>query len=404
MSFFNELNNNSLSGVAYKNLNINKSIISYFAQHGNCTIADLCKQLTLSAPKVNNLLTELINDGIVQDYGKINSTGGRRPNIYGLLSNSAYFIGVDIKQDHINIGVSDLQKNVKKIEKNIKYDLQNNQTSLDNLCDIINSFINQNSIPKPKTLGIGINLSGRINYLTGYSYSFFHFNEEPLSKVLESNLGVKVFIENDSRAMAYGEFDQGTVNGEKNVLFINLDHGLGMGIMINSAIYYGKSGFAGELGHTPIFNNEIICKCGKKGCLETEASGIALLRKLKDKINNGSSTSINVPISEITLDDVIKSIQHDDNLSIEIITDIGENLGRGIAILINLFNPELIIIGGKLSETGEHLLLPLKMAINKYSLSVVNADTKIKISSLGNESGVIGACLIARNRVLDFTL
>lgn len=401
MSFFKELNNTEVSGVAYKNLNINKSVISHFTNNGNCTISDLCKELALSPPKVNNVLTDLIADGIVKDYGKVNSTGGRRPNIYGLVSDSAFFIGVDIKQDHINIGISDLQKNIIKISKNIKYDLQNNQTSLDQLCLLINNFIKETNISKEKILSIGINLTGRINYSTGYSYSFFHFNEEPLSKTIENYIGIKVFIENDSRSMAYGEFNQGIVKDEKNVLFINLDHGLGMGIMINSHIYYGKSGFAGEFGHISIFNNEIICKCGKKGCLETEASGIALLRKLHQRIAAGSSTSLEN--KNFTLDDIVNAINHDDMLCIELITEIGENLGRGIATLINLFNPELIIIGGKLAETGENLMLPLKMTINKYSLSVVNADTKLKLSTLGDQSGVIGACLIARNRILDFT-
>lgn len=401
MSFFKDLSDNSITGVAYKNLNIKKSVISHFANVGNSTIADLCKELTLSAPKVNSILTELIEDGFVKDYGKIDSTGGRKPNVYGLLSDSAYFLGVDIKQDHINIGISDLQKNIVKLARNQAYLLKNNSESLDQLCKLIEKFIKESLIPKDKILGIGINLTGRINYSTGYSYSFFHFHEEPLSKILENSLGIKVFLENDSRAMAYGEFTLGAVKNEKNVLFINLDYGVGMGIMINGQIYYGKSGFAGEFGHIPVYRNEIICHCGKRGCLETEASGWALVRKFKDKIKNGSSSSINVDFDNIKLEDIVNSAQKDDTLAIEVIAEIGEHLGRGIASLINLFNPELIIIGGKLAETGEYLQLPLKIALNKYSLSVVNADTQLRLSALGDKAGVIGACLIVRNRILD---
>src|SRR5690606_21452285 len=112
MTFFEELINENITGVAYKNINIKKSVISYFANTGNSTIADLCKELSLSAPKVNNIFNELIADGLVKDYGKVDSTGGRRPNLYGLVSESAFFVGVDVKQNHINIGVSDLQKNM----------------------------------------------------------------------------------------------------------------------------------------------------------------------------------------------------------------------------------------------------------------------------------------------------
>src|SRR5690606_37868596 len=143
-----------------------------------------------------------------------------------------------------------------------------------------------------KILGIGLNLTGRINYRTGYSYSFFNFHEDPLSRVIESSLGIHTYLENDSRAMAYGEFCSGSVKDEKNVLFVNLDHGIGMGIMVNGQLYYGKSGFAGELGHIPMFGNEILCHCGKKGCLETEASGEAITRIFKERLNKGATSIV----------------------------------------------------------------------------------------------------------------
>src|SRR5690606_19548048 len=127
-----------------------------------------------------------------------------------------------------------------------------------------------------------------------------------------------------------------------------------------------------EFGHMPVYKNEIICHCGKKGCLETEASGWALVRKFREKLISGSSSLINIDQDKIRLEDIVNAAKKDDTLAIELIAEIGEHLGRGIALLINLFNPELIIIGGKLAETGEYLQLPLKIALNKYSLSVVN--------------------------------
>ena len=207
--------------------------------------------------------------------------------------------------------------------------------------------------------------------------------------------------------MAYGEFNAGLVKEEKNVLFLNLDYGLGMGVMINSQLYYGKSGFAGEFGHIPLFNNNIICQCGKKGCLETEGSGWALTRNFREKIEAGTSSILiekngkAISTQSIEMDAIIEAANNDDVLAIDLIADLGEKLGRGIALLINIFNPELVIIGGSLANTGEYLILPIKSAINKYSLSLVNSDTKIKRSLLGEKSGVIGACLLARNRLLN---
>jgi predicted NBD/HSP70 family sugar kinase len=399
-TFFEEINSDNASGVAYKNLNLKKFILSYFANSGNATIADLCKELYLSAPKVNNLLNDLTSDGLVQEIGKVDSSSGRKPNLYGLVSDSVFFVGVDVRHSYISIGLSDFQKDLVKVSHGIPFNLKNSQESLEELCELINSFIEQSPCPKEKILGIGVNLSGRINYATGYSYSFFHFNEEPLSKVMEGLIGIRVFLENDSRAMAYGEFCSGVVNTEKNVLFLNMDYGLGMGIMLNSQLYYGKSGYAGEFGHIPIFNNEIICHCGKKGCLETEASGWALIRLFKEELQKGSSTVITKPADEITLDDIIEAAINDDVLAIELIASIGEKLGRGIASLINIFNPELVILGGRLATTEEYIRLPIKSALNKYSLSLVNNDTQLKMSKLGRDAGIIGAFLLVRNRIL----
>jgi glucokinase-like ROK family protein len=401
MTFFEELNNENITGVAYKNINIKKSVISYFVNTGNSTIADLCKELGLSAPKVNNILNDLIEDGLVKDYGKVDSTGGRRPNLYGLVPDSAFFIGVDVKQNHINIGISDLQKNLLRYIEHQPFKLQNSQESLDQLCEQIENFINELPLPKEKILGVGINLSGRINHSSGYSYSFFHFNEEPLSKVIEASIGIKVFLENDSRAMAYGEFSSDVTIDKNNVLFLNLDYGLGMGILLNGQLYYGKSGFAGEFGHIPMFKNEIICHCGKKGCLETQASGWALKSMFLNSLANGSSSTLNIEPENIKLEDIIEATNNDDTLAIELIAEVGEHLGRGIASLINIFNPDYIILGGAMAVTGEYLRLPIKSAINKYSLSLVHADTQLKLSKLGEKAGVIGACLLVRNRLFS---
>src|SRR5690606_7998511 len=199
-----------------------------------------------------------------------------------------------------------------------------------------------------KVLGGGVNISGRINYQTDYSYSFFNFLEDPLSKITEASVSIHTVLENYSRSMAYGECCNGAVRGEKDVLFVNIDHGIGMGIMVNGQLYYGKSGFAGELGHIPIFNNEILCHCGKKGCLETEASGEAITRIFKERLNGGATSIVThkrPSPEEIKLEDIIEAAINDDTLAIELITEAGEKIGKGMATLVNLFNPELIILG-----------------------------------------------------------
>ncbi|MCB0551207.1 MAG: ROK family protein [Phaeodactylibacter sp.] len=402
-TFFQEITREHPRGVAYKNLNLKKKLLAYLAEHGNATIGELCKAVRLSVPKVTSLLNSLIDDELVRDYGKDDSSGGRPPSLYGLTSDSAYFLGIDVKRHHINLGITDFQNNLVKIRENYPYELANKEESLQELCQLIRNFISGLNVAKEKILGIGINLSGRINYKTGYSYSFFHFQEDPLSHIIESEIGIQVFLENDSRAMAYGEYCAGTVQQEKDVLVLNLDYGIGMGIIINGQLYYGKSGYSGEFGHIPIFDNDIICQCGKKGCLETEASGWALVREFRERMRAGSTTMLsksNARPEEIMLEDIIEAARNDDVLAIELVAETGEKLGRGIAALINIFNPELVVLGGCLSATEDYIRLPIKSTINKYSLSLMNNDTQLKVSALGNRAGVLGACLLVRSRLL----
>lgn len=405
-SIFELFSDETTSGVAFKNKALKRTIINHLDVIGNTTITDLAQALNISVPKITSLINELITDGLVKDYGKVDSKGGRRASMYGLVAESGFFIGVDVKNYYVNLGLLDFKKSLVSSEMHVPFVLANTQESYDQLIKIIQRFISSLSIQSRNILAMCVNLSGRINSESGYSYSFFHFHEEPLSATIEKTTGIRTFIENDSRAMAYGEFHNGIVRDEKNVLFVNLDYGIGLGIMIDGKIYRGKSGFGGEFGHIPLFANEIICHCGKKGCLETEASGQALLRLFKEKIEQGSSSSLlmnhKLP-EELRLADIIQATKNEDVLSIELIAEIGEKIGRGISVIINIFNPELVILGGTLAETGDYIRLPIRSALNKYSLSLVNNDTQLVMSKLHEKAGVIGGCLIARDKLLSMS-
>ncbi|MFT3675164.1 MAG: ROK family transcriptional regulator [Chitinophagaceae bacterium] len=393
-------------GVAFKHLTRKREIISLLDAQEECTIPEISQNLNISIPTATSIVTELLEDGIIEDCGKIDSIAGRPANHYGLLSDACYFLGMDVRDNYINIGLLDFKKNLTHTDMEIPFVLENTAQSLDSLIEILQRFLKGPQVKEKNILSICINLTGRINTNSGYSFSFFHFGEEPLASYIESKIGgIKVYLENDSRAMAYGEFHKGVVKNEKNVLFVNIDYGLGLGILIDGKVYYGKSGFSGEFGHIPLFDNEIICHCGKKGCLETEASGRALLRMFSKKIQDGSVSNIiqdSTDPNDLTIADIIEGTRQEDVLAIELISKIGYNLGRGIAVLINLYNPELVILGGSLTATGDYLYLTTKIALNKYSLSLVNSDSKLSVSRLKEKAGIVGSALIARNRVLSF--
>ena len=382
---------------------LKKKIIHYLISDGDSTIAELCKKMNLSIPTVTKLVGESQNEGYILDLGKQETNGGRKPSVYGLNPSSGYFMGIDVSRNQLKMAVMDFKGEVIRVEENIPYELKNTQAALDSLCERVEEFIHSLPVTRDKILCAGVNIPGRVNSFTGYSYSFFSFEEKPLSEILKERLRLKVFIENDTRAMTYGECLRGAAKEKKDVLFVNIAWGLGVGIVIDGKLYYGKSGFAGEFGHFSFFNNEVLCRCGKKGCLETEASGSAFYRVLLERYKEGSNTILAGKINAqkgIELSDLIEAIHKEDMLSIEILEKIGFNLGRGIAGLINLFNPEMVVLGGPLSETGEYLSLPVKSAIKKYSLNLASGDTDIEVSALGERAGIVGACLLSRSKLL----
>ena len=396
-NFIREIN------LGSKSASLKKEIICYYINYGENTLADLGKEMGLSIPTVTKLVGELIEEGYVVDYGKIETTGGRRPNIYGLNQDSGYFIGVDINYASVSMGIINFNGTLVNSKVNIPFVVDNSTERFEEICSTIHDFIAYSNIPREKILKIGINISGRVNTSSGHSYSYFYLNERPLTDLFTECLGINTTIDNDTRAMTYGEFLAGSVQGEKDIVYINIGWGLGNGLIINGELYYGKSGFSGEFGHYPTFDNEKLCHCGKKGCLETEASGRYIHRVFIERLKSGHTSILSKRFKdgeELLLNDIIGAALEDDMLAIELIEEVGTTLGKGIAGLINIFNPELVIIGGDLAEAGEYLLLPLRSSIKKYSLNMVSSDSKLKLSKLGDKAGIIGACMLARSKTI----
>ena len=180
--------------------------------------------------------------------------------------------------------------------------------------------------------------------------------------------------------------------------------GLGLGMIINGQIYEGKSGFSGEFGHINAFDNEILCHCGKKGCLETEVSGRALYEEIIARIKEGKVSVLSQKVKNnelISMRDIVDAINDEDFLCIDLLEEIGKKLGRQLANLITLFNPGLVVIGGVLSDTGDYLIHPVRQAVKKHSLKLVNNDTNIVCSKLHEKGGVIGACMTARRNMFE---
>ena len=381
-----------------------KAILNLCIKGAGFSLTDLAKELDTSIPRVSRIVGELVEMGYLVDMGKQASSSGRRPSIYGLNPGAGFFVGVDVGQDAISIAVTDFPGRLVHFEPDRPFKLENTESSVLAMCQTIFEVLKEADIDTAKVRSYGVNLTGRVNRNTGYSYSYFISEEKPIRDVLEQGLGKTVSLENDSHGMAYGEYMSGIAGDADNILFLNVGWGLGMGMVLDGKLFYGKSGFSGEVGHLPLLNNNLICRCGKIGCLETGASGQALHRLVIERIRNGQASLLTAKMEEegsISLDDILEAIQKEDVVAIECIEEVGATLGRAVAGLINIFNPNMVIIGGRLSVAERYLMPPLVFAVNKFSLNLVNNDTVIKASKLGKTAGAIGASLIAKSRILN---
>ena len=392
-----------LNNPESKNSALKQAILGKFISEGTESIADISREIGTSIPTITKLVGELIDEGLIEEIGKLGTTGGRRPSIYGLNPSAGFIVGVEIRWHHISMAITNFKGEIVDFQEDIPYTLESTEESFRAFCTFLKQLVDKTGIDRTKVLAYGFNLSGRVNNETGFSLSYFISEHRPISLVFKEELGTCVFVENDSRAMTYGEYICGIADEEKNMLFLNVTWGLGMGMIIDGKLSYGKSGFSGEIGHFPMLDNEQICQCGKTGCLETGASGSAAHRIVMQKLSEGRASILSDTLKKngcITLDDIILALNEEDVLAIEVIEEIGRTLGRAIAGLINLFNPELVVIGGKVSAAKDYLMLPLKSAVQKHSLNMINRDTTIKFSKLGKKCGPIGACMLSRSKML----
>ena len=381
-----------------------KSILSLCEKGDTFSLADLARELGTSIPKITRIVGEMEQAGILSDWGKQESATGRRPSLYGLNPNAGYFVGIEVGQDALTLAVTDFTGRLLQFQDGIAYNLTGTEASVLGLCAAVKKQVRKYRLEPGKVRAVGVNLTGRVNHQTGYSYSYYISEEKPVRDILEAGFGLPVFIENDSRGMAFGEYMSGIAGDARTVLFLNVGWGLGMGMVLDGKLFNGKSGFSGEIGHFPLLDNHQICRCGKVGCLETGASGLALHRLIGERLAKGSPSILSAAYAtqnDITLSDILDAVAKEDVTAIECVEEVGNTLGRAVAGLINIFNPDVVVVGGRLSVTEQYLMPPLLSAVNRLSLNLVNNDTVIKVSRLGNKAGAVGASLLAKHRLLN---
>ena len=391
------LKNNQL-----RKLNLKQAVIRELYYNKQQSIHNLSKTIKMSTPTITRTLEELVEEGLAREIGIGKSTGGRRPSIFGLNPSSRYVMGIDLERYFIRMGIFDFDnKPVSEIHE-LNEGLDTHPDIMGFITEKVHELLELHNIDRDKLLGIGISLPGLIDLKSGISYTYLHTGR-PAAKELMELTGLPVFLEQDTRTMAWGEQAFGLARGHQNVLCLNIGSGIGLSMILNGEIYTGHSGYAGEFGHIQIEPNGQLCHCGKIGCIETVASGKVLINRAKKDLAEGATSHISEMVqndlSKISIKVILEAAKSGDQYAIDLIAKIGEALGKGIATLVHLYNPELIILGGEMSKAADFLVSPIESNLNIYTISRIRKDATIVASELGDNARLMGTVALVMNKI-----
>jgi len=371
------------------------------------SLTELSKLTYKSLPLVTKVVNELVEEGYVQEQGLGPSTGGRRASLFLLnLEKQRYVVSVATDQFTARMVIYDLANNIVHPVEMLELELTDDQVALDKLVSFIHHTIEASGIDKKKLLGVGIGMPGFISSEEGVNHSHLKTNDGThLGKYLRDKLKLPVHIDNDSRLIANAELHFGAAMGMKDVMVVNIGWGTGLGMIINGQLYRGNSGYAGEFSHIPLSNTGTLCSCGRRGCLEVETSLLVMTQRAKAEIEAGAATSMTDlfkdkrrNIGEMFLE----AARNHDPVAVSILSDAAFHIGKGVATLIHIMNPECIVLSGRGAAAGKILLPPIQQAINEFCIPRIAAQTSVVLSELAADAELLAsASLVIENSLFQ---
>ena len=364
------------------------------------TKRELVNRTGLSFAKVNSIIQTLNKNKFSIEAGKEGSDGGRPSTLYRINPKYRYIIGCELAHARVHTIVADLKSNI-IYNKSIGFEKSSGKDFLiKTIVKSIQDARDKSKIPKKKMLGIGLAITGLVNQKEGTAHPFPHmvdWGEIPLKKIIEEKFHLLVFVDNLANSAALAELNWGERKGKKNLLFIDVGRGVGMGIILNGSLYAGSTGAAGEFGHITVDENGPICTCGNVGCIETLASTRAIEHRAKEMLKHGVMSTLREMsdgnVDKINFELICKASNNGDKLSFNLLDEMGKSLGEGIVTIINLFNPGSIILGGEINSNCKPVLDSITNVVQKRALEIPRRASEILYSSLGDNVFALGAII-----------
>lgn len=381
---------------------VNRSIVlDMIRRGGRISRTDLARRSQLTKPTVSAIVEDLIAGGVVHEvgYGKAVASGGRRARLLQFNDASAAYLGVRVGVRVTTVAIADARGQI-RVTRELPTVHGDAHGMLGRALAVVNETFAAAEIPRDRLQAVGVTVPGVVDAASGVCVlgPNVGWQHVPVREIIGEALSVPVVVQNVTNAGAIAEGQIGAAQGYRSYVWVHVGSGLGAGIVLDGRPFYGRQGFSGEIGHCQVADSGIQCVCGAVGCLETLASGRALERRAREAVDRGDKTLLSEVGHPIELSDLVRAAAAGDELSVALFESAGTFLGKALAYLQNILNPEIMVIGGRVVEAGDLLLVPARRAAQQHASRAERVP--IVPSVLKERSGIVGAVLSA----MDFSV
>lgn len=382
---------------------LNRSLVlDLLKQESPISRASIAKLTALAKPTVSTIVDELVSEGLVREIGigETRSTGGRPPVLLEFNERSHFLIGIEIGVRHTTVALADA-RGAELTRSELKMSPAKAAETLRTIANEVRRIMRSAGAPLGRLGAIGIVVPGLVDASTATCLLApnIGWRDVPVRELLSRSFPrVPIFVHNTVDPANVAESLEGAGTGYSDIAMLWASTGVGAGLLFNGRVFGGHGGVSGEIGHCYVPGGTERCNCGKIGCLETIASGPSVARAAKQAIKAGRKTSL-AGKRQLTSVDVAAAAAAGDRVALEVLADAGRALGIAASWLVNIFNPELVLVGGGLSEAGAPLLDPLREALAEHALpQALDKVAGVRPTELGGDAAVRGAVLLARQQ------
>ena len=385
------------------------TVLRYLHHGGPLSRAGLAQLTGLNKTTVSSLVEELLDRALLRERGLEPSSGGRPAMLLELNPDAGCVVGVALGVDFVSAVLCDVAGHIRWRRLQRTDPLQGQEAMIERTLRIVDEAAEAAVSCGVRLLGLGLATPGTVNLQSGvliFSPNL-QWHNVPLRTIFEEHTRLPVFVDNDANAAAVAEHLFGVAQQARDFLSIFSGVGVGGGLFLNGQLYRGAHGFAGEIGHTNFMVEHYRrpCRCGNRGCWETSVAQDAVLERIRTRLAARRDSVIPQLLAELgsplSLSVVIQAADAHDAEAIEALTETGSLMGLGVANLMSIFNPEMIVIGGPLSEAAEYLLPAIKEAARKTVLPEIYQDVQLLVSAFGRDASVVGAAALVVEALLS---